>query len=504
MEATNNNTKTREKKEEYLTRFIHRSVSIPNLDFNSGIKFFAEVLDYSLTQINDQLEINEINDIKQKLVQIRGDLIKILPTPRLMKLFGRILKTKIDFFSNDLYIGDLISLCAIQSTNQVLFHSISRNREYFIDSDTSDEYIKQRILDSARPDTRRKRVEDFRIRLKEIATESEINVLTSVFHSLRPDGVRPFPAEELLLKRRISHMLYFNTFFNYSGMPYAISIRGLEKLREACENKKYEDISDLILKQYDSLKSTNLTNSYIIFIEKLIKRDLPIPQAKTLLFAFGRAAKSFSNAFGFFALSEKSSSAFSIWDFLKRLDSSSGRRDVLLEMITKTDVSHEFLASIVFYSIHENRRPHGIKLDKQHIDEIKEVFTEYCKNKFYKNGKPSNIFDTTISDAPIQILFRWKESTENVEVFENYLTALIKESLNATKSLIDALLVPETPSSIDFKEKIKSFTELISIDAFLQAASGHIECLRKEKPIYNSIIEELKKISEKRNSGSAL
>lgn len=497
MGYKNSKIKTTEKKEEYLTRFIHRSVSIPDFNYGSWIKFFGEVLDYSLNQINDQLELSEINDIKQVLTQIEEDLMKVLSTPRLIKLFGRILKTKIDFFSNDLYIGDLICLCAIQAANQSLFHSIFRNKEYFLDLDTSDEYIKQSISDRIDPDERKKRVKEFRDNLKNTkrATESQINILTSTFHSFCHNGVRSVSVEELLSKRRLSHAVYFYVFFNYSELPYAISLEGLKKLEEACENKTYEEISEIISKQYNSLKETNLTESYMIFIRTLIKRDLSVSKAEKLLFAFGRAAEYFSDIPSY--LSDKSSAAYSIWDFLKRLDSSIERQDVLLRMITE-GVSHEFLANLVFYSIHEDRRPNNIELDTKHIAYIKYKFVKFCENKFYKNDIPLNIFNPTISDAPIQMLFRWHESAQedekNENIFDKYLSTLIRENLNATRSLIDAFLpTPGTSSRAEIEDKIGSFTKLISPKTFLKAASGHIEHLAKEKPIYKSMIEELEK-----------
>jgi len=307
------------KKEEYLTRFINRSVSIPDLDFNSWVKIFEKVFDYCFNEIRDQLEISKMDELKRELFLKLEYLWKVLPTPRLIKLFGRILKTKIKIFYKDLCIKDVVFLCAIQAANQSLFHTISINKEYFIDLRTSDEYmdIKQSVLlNIMEPDKYKNRVEDFLGQLKKTtrATESEINILTSVFHTLRPDGYQSSD-RELLLNRRISHYFYFKIFFNYSEMPHAISIEGLQELKEACKNKNYEDISEIILEQYNSLKEANLTKSYIIFINTFLKRDLSVSQAEKLLFAFGRAAKSFSAIPGFFELGDKRSAAYSIWDF---------------------------------------------------------------------------------------------------------------------------------------------------------------------------------------------
>lgn len=498
MIEKDDNRKIKEKKEEYLTRFIHRSVSIPELDLNSWSKFFDAVLNFALSEIQGQLEVSENKELGNELFTIREDLSRVLSTPRLIKLFGRTLKTKIKLFSKDLYLRDVIALCAVQAANQSLYHSISRNKEYFIDPNTTDEYIMEIIRERSRPnDQRRQRIEKFLNSLKTstLASDHEINILISVFHNLQSDEVR-IPAKDLLLKRRLSHAIYFDIFFNYSELPHAISLDGLQEIRDTCKHKQYMETSKIILEQYNSLKGTSLTKSYIIFISTLIERDLSISDAEKLLFAFAVTAKSFSRIEVGFGLSDKISASFTIWDFVARLENSSKRRDVLLQLINEK-VSHDFLTNVVFYSTHPERRPNNVELNPEHVAEIKKRFVEFCENKFYKDAKPLNIFDSENSDSPIQMLFRWQECVkddfDHSQVFDNFMAALIRDNIDVTKILLDEIL-PFSGST--FSERIingiMNLNTLIPIKKFIEVASQHIGNLVKEKPVYKSLIEEIK------------
>lgn len=470
------------KDEQTLEKFIDFHVLIPDLDAEKWHSYFYKIVDAVLESLPGKLDESDIRSISEVSLKFNEIIRPILPTPRLIKSFGRHLREKLNspaVFVNSI---DLICLTVIQTANPRLYSWISNNRNLLIDHPANVKRITAKLEGK---DSDKELADEVKNRLENtgFCNAYEAELVDYIF--FRPDQLMSTDhmAKDKISRRRVRENQFFCNYFFRDTLPEIATPHGEQTLISQLQSAKFsvEEITKKLKDAFEKEERNDIRTLIITTIEELIISIEDIKAANKLLVAFGCLAKSFSDKREVRLLTERERSPFIIWRFLKRIENPDEVCKILIQLLQEP-ISDDFYASILFYSIHPEKNQY-IQLNKECIDKIKKTFDERCKKRLYENGKPLNVFLPEISDSPWRLLINWADS-QNENNTEKYLESLFDKDPYTIKTFLRNFLPNEV---FGYEHRRQELVYLISI--------GKLKSLLIQEKI-ESFISEEKELTE--------
>ncbi len=464
------------KDEQTLEKFIDHHVLIPDLDVEKWQIYFYKIVNTVLESLASRVDDSDIRSLSEMSFEFNGKIRHILPTPRLIKSFGRHLREKLNSPAVTVNIIDLMCLTVIQTANPRLYSWISNNRDLLIDHPENVAREKAKLEGK---DSDKEHADEVKKHLKSIGfcSDYEADLIEYIF--FRADQIMSTDhlAKDKISRRRVRENQFFCNYFYRDTLPEIATPSGEQALISQLQSAK--TVEEMTKKLKDALEKEERSDIRILIIttiEELIISIEDIEAAYKLLVSYGCLAKVFSDKKEIKLLTEREYARFIVWRFIKRIENTDKVCEILIKLLQEP-ISDDFHASIVFYSMHPERNQY-IQLNKDCIDKIKKTFNENCEKRLYKDRIPLNIFLPEISDSPWQLLFRWTDSQSKNNT-ERYLESLFAKDPDTIKKFLKYFLPSEV---FGYEEKRKGLTALISIEK--------LKSLLKQEKIKSSISEE--------------
>ncbi len=265
--------------------------------------------------------------------------------------------------------------------------------------------------------------------------------------------------------RRATDNRYFCNYFYRDELPRIATPNGEKKILALLATEPF-DPGVLIESINQDLQEANRKNRpdlrRLVFnrIDEIIS-TLDARNGARLLIAYGHVTKNLIDDRDHFLFSEKQYAANAVWRFVQKF--TSNEACAILKNLLRVPVSDEVLTNIVFYAINPVRRHDHLELSKECVEDIKKIFSDICQNRLMHNNDVRNVFDSTVSDSPWQLLYRWADSAGN-EVTEEYFIKLFQTFPEALKIFI-LYFIPQRDDIID---KLKGLKVLISFSTLRQ------------------------------------
>ncbi|MDO8445242.1 MAG: hypothetical protein Q7T53_03905 [Deltaproteobacteria bacterium] len=465
------------KDEQTLEKFIDYHVLIPDLDVEKWQTYFYKIVNTVLASLASRIDDSDIRSLSEMSFEFNGKIRHILPTPRLIKSFGRHLREKLNSPAVTVNIIDLMCLTVIQTANPRLYSWISNNRDLLIDHASNVIRVTAKL---ERKDSDKEHADEVKKHLENtgFCSEHEIDLVKFIF--FRPDQIMSTDhiAKDKISRRRVSENQFFCNYFYRDTLPEIATPSGEQALISQLQSAKIP-VEEMTKKLKDALEKEergDIRTLIITTIEELIMSIEDIEAAYKLLVTYGCLAKVFSDKKEIRLLTEREYARFIVWRFIKRIENTDKVCEILIKLLQEP-ISDDFHASIVFYSMHPERNQY-IQLNKECIDKIKKTFNENCEKRLYKDRIPLNIFLPEISDSPWELLFIWTDSQSKKNT-ENYLESLFDKDPDTIKNFLKYFLPNEV---FGYEEKRKGLTALISIEK--------LKSILKQEKIKSSISEE--------------
>jgi len=448
---------------EIINKYFDASFIIPSLSSDELVKLVSNIIDKYLSEQNFNSEQSEdINkQIREKNVDIIKELKDTLTTIRRIKHFERLFQSNIFKLKRDIYFPDILLMSLIEATRIDLFDFIRRNQESLsisvVDIDEISSIYGTTII------------EKLIAAKKQLIDSLEGNDRNLIFIL--------FPNIEFIYKYELTKQLSnSNVFIEYVELYREIqnknrialnvllsryfSSSSIDKTIELITNQNFKDeiIKSLSKETFDKEKSLNLLSqifpigdenihlrslSLSWVYDKLEKEPLEVAFNLLIILSF-IAKKNLSNrVVRFLGLEEKKQAAFQVWHYLERKGSNP---EILVKLLDYENNSDEFANNVLFYTIHEDRTPKGLKLSE---DIKKSVVKNYLIRLNKKIEKAMSFSDKDYFDAPLSTIWRWWQAVEFAK--KNDIKIEMKKDLN--NYLMNSLV-----NNIDFfKEFFNSY-----------------------------------------------
>ncbi|MBT3581242.1 hypothetical protein HOC37_05120 [bacterium] len=474
------------KNESALEKYIDYEVYLPPLAGEKWRSFFDKIIEVVLEKLDHKFSDKEQEIINEQFSDLSELLIPLLDTPRLIKKFGRHFLKKFDTPAGSVNIIDFIGLVALQTINPQLYIWIAKNRKPLIDPSTAENLFsltesfkmqKKKDYFENRFETIKKELEEL-----EICSPKELALLKFCFFR-HHDFLENYHHYRLTQNEpKITDNQFFCNFFYYDDLPEIAKRNGksdfINKLKTKTIDKS--DIVSELNKNRKELKRNDLISLFHNKIREIIK-EVDRETSLKLLIAYGIFAKELGSKEDGFGLSEKTKAAFSIWVYVeKNMSATEQLNKDLIEIIKEENISHEFLANLIFRSFNKERRPIELRDVALDVEKIKEKFNERCENIFYDTeGQPLNIFNKSISDDPFGILYRWRDANDSKEVTQNYLEKLFKEKPEVASKFLKRVFSSDKEF---YQSNIKDLNCIIDIKKLLSIINKlKINCSEEEE-----------------------
>ncbi|MGL1904340.1 MAG: hypothetical protein OCC49_19555 [Fibrobacterales bacterium] len=468
------------KKERYLERFFDSQITIPLLSGEKWYNYFNNKADKVIREYELDLLPSDVKNISESLEPFIQYISELLNTPRLIKSFIKHFEYKISGISSDVRLKELVCLSVIHASNIKLFEWIQNNRILLIDpGSASDEmWAVQQLIHSSEDSNDKDTI--IEKELKKIRASSiEIEFIKKIF------GNEVKSIDENLeyanYEKSICNSHMFACYFFRKSLPILYTNSGQIQFIEFLKSNrgKIDEIYEYTEQEY--LNCENQADKDLI-ASKLREfiTTLEPANAKDVCIILGILAKKYVSESIFQA--GKRFFAYSTFSFLNREDVDNNMAISFLNELFRNPVSHDFYAVLAFYFFRadEKRKEKQIRknYDPSFTQELKKLFVYKCKDVFYTNETPNDLFDENVSDSPMQMIYRWNDLTDDNK-HQDYIISFIEVNKDNLSKLIDKVR-SEEQSSLELLLPLNVWTKYLGkYKLYNNLTDHHVDFLRR-------------------------